>query len=178
MQILHPSPGPSKSTRKRLPIPVVIGRIAARSAKRRMSWPHTVSTGGSVRSSAPSRADPRARHRWPACMKNDFRTARRRPCTLPCSTTAATIARSAPCIGSWRRRERPASAATNSLIPETSCWPQFPISSGVGTSPSLSGVNYFFRPAPGSLIVAEHKLLGPAKWTYFHLYVILDVFSR
>ena len=22
------------------------------------------------------------------------------------------------------------------------------------------------------------KLLGPAKWTYFHLYVILDVFSR
>src|SRR6202790_5370131 len=22
------------------------------------------------------------------------------------------------------------------------------------------------------------KLLGPAKWTYFHLYVILDIFSR
>ena len=22
------------------------------------------------------------------------------------------------------------------------------------------------------------KLLGPAKWTYFYLYVILDVFSR
>ncbi len=22
------------------------------------------------------------------------------------------------------------------------------------------------------------KLIGPAKWTYFHLYVILDVFSR
>jgi putative transposase len=22
------------------------------------------------------------------------------------------------------------------------------------------------------------KLLGPVKWTYFHLYVILDIFSR
>jgi hypothetical protein len=22
------------------------------------------------------------------------------------------------------------------------------------------------------------KLLGPAKWTYFHLYVILDIFTR
>ena len=22
------------------------------------------------------------------------------------------------------------------------------------------------------------KLLGPAKWTYFHLYVIIDIFSR
>ena len=22
------------------------------------------------------------------------------------------------------------------------------------------------------------KLRGPAKWTYFHLYVILDIFSR
>src|SRR5579864_4186862 len=32
-----PSPGPSSSTRKRLPIPVVIGRIAVRSARRRMS---------------------------------------------------------------------------------------------------------------------------------------------
>ena len=38
-----------------------------------------------------------------------------------------------------------------------SCWPAGPTSCGAGTSPSCS---------------------GPAKWTYFYLYVILDVFSR
>ena len=28
------------------------------------------------------------------------------------------------------------------------------------------------------LVLDIPKLLGPAKWTYFYLYVILDVFSR
>ena len=26
--------------------------------------------------------------------------------------------------------------------------------------------------------LGHYKLLGPAKWTYFYLYVIMDVFSR
>ena len=58
------------------------------------------------------------------------------------------------------QRTRCASGATSSAIPSTpppSCWPAGPTSSGAGTSPSCS---------------------GPAKWTYFYLYVILDVFSR
>jgi transposase InsO family protein len=42
-------------------------------------------------------------------------------------------------------------------MPPRSCWPAGPTSCGVGISP---------------------KRLGPAKWTYFYLYVMLDVFSR
>ena len=71
------------------------------------------------------------------------------------------LASSARCTGCWPRA-RPASAndATSAPTPPTprpSCSPSGPTRSGPGTSPSCS---------------------GPAKWTYYYLYVILDVFSR
>ena len=53
-----------------------------------------------------------------------------------------------------------ASAATSSigpLTPRRSCWPSARTRCTRGTSP---------------------KLKGPAKWSYFYLYVILDVYSR
>ena len=93
-------------------------------------------------------------------MKSDSRTALRQPCRPPCWTKASISARLAPCTASWNRRENLASAAISSFIRLTkspSCWPPLPTSFGVGTSPSCA---------------------GPVKWTYFYLYVILDVFSR
>ena len=69
-------------------------------------------------------------------------------------------ARCGPCIASWTNTIRFESGATSSvtrLSKAPSCWPPLPIRSGLGTSPSC---------------------LGPAKWTYFYLYVILDIFSR
>ncbi len=85
---------------------------------------------------------------------------RLRPCTPRCSTRAATWARCAPCTGCWRPtaacRER-----RNQL-----------------THPAYS--------KPELLAIAPNqvwswditKFKGPAKWTCFHLYVILDIFSR
>jgi hypothetical protein len=48
------------------------------------------------------------------------------------------------------------------------------IRSAGGTTPRPS---YWRRNATKSEL-RHHKLLGPAKWTYFCLYVILDIFSR
>ena len=73
---------------------------------------------------------------------------------------ASIFARRGPCIASWKKTAPRASAAINSFIRNIrsrSCWPPRPINFGVGTSPSCA---------------------APAKWTYFYLYVILDVFSR
>ena len=69
-------------------------------------------------------------------------------------------ARSAPCIGCSDKRANPANAATNSTHPHYK-------------KPELLAT------APNQLWSWDiTKLLGPAKWTYFYLYVILDVFSR
>ena len=112
---------------------------------------------------APARSLSRGRARGGAAglfMKSDSRTALRRPCRPLCWTKASTSARPAPCTASWNRRGNLASAAINSSIRLTispSCWPPHPTNFGAGTSPSC---------------------WGPAKWTYFYLYVILDVFSR
>src|SRR4051812_3182445 len=93
-------------------------------------------------------------------MRRDFKTARRLRFTLRCSTKAGIIARFAPCTGFSKARARRVSAATNSctrLTRSLNCWPL----------------------APNQLWSWDiTKLLGPAKWTYFYLYVILDVFSR
>src|SRR5438128_330482 len=83
-----------------------------------------------------------------------------------CWTKACTAARPAPCTVCSKMRARRANAATSSLIlpiRNRSCWPPLPISSGVGIRLRTCRIT---------------KLLGPAKWTYFYLYVILDVFSR
>jgi len=61
---------------------------------------------------------------------------------------------------SWPSTRRCGSGAISSAIPSMpppSCWPAGQPSCGAGTS---------------------RKLLGPTKWTYFYLYVMLDVFSR
>jgi transposase InsO family protein len=62
------------------------------------------------------------------------------------------------------------------------CWPPFTAacasnatSSPTRPTPSRSSLRPA-RPRVWSWDIS--KLLGPAKWTYFYLYVILDVFSR
>jgi putative transposase len=73
---------------------------------------------------------------------------------------AGIIARFAPCAGFWKARAKRVNVATSLCIRLTrnpSGWPP-------GRTSSWSW--------------DITKLLGPAKWTYFYLYVILDVFSR
>ena len=93
-------------------------------------------------------------------MRSAFKTVRRPRSTPPCWMKASTAARSAPCTASWSRKAKFTNVATSSPIRLTrsrSCWP----------------------PRPNQLWSWDiTKLLGPAKWTYFYLYVILDVFSR
>ena len=87
-------------------------------------------------------------------------TARRRRSWRRCSTKAATCARSGRCIGSWPRIGRSGSGAINASIPGT-------------PNPELVAA------APNQTWSWDiTKLLGPTKWTYFHLYVVLDIFSR
>ena len=66
------------------------------------------------------------------------------------STPGSTSAPNARCIASWPRTGRCESGAISSAIPS-------------------------IRPLWSWDIT---KLIGPAKWTYFYLYVMLDVFSR
>ena len=71
----------------------------------------------------------------------------------------ALSAQCAPCTACSRAPTAPGSGAANSPIRPTSspsCWP---------------------RPQSG-LVLGHHQAKGPAKWTCFHLYVILDIFSR
>ena len=80
--------------------------------------------------------------------------------TPRCSTRAATCARRARCTASWPATTRSASGATSCATrttPSPSCWPR--------------GPNQVW-----SWDIT--KLKGPAKWAYFYLYVILDIFSR
>src|ERR1700682_3748926 len=80
--------------------------------------------------------------------------------TPGCSTKDATSARSARCTASWKRIRRCASAAISSVTPTM-------------LPPKLLATG------PNELWSWDiTKLAGPAKWTYFYLYVILDVFSR
>ena len=99
---------------------------------------------------------------WPACTRTASRVAR------PAAVYATLLdeghyhcSMPAPCIGSWPQRGKCATGARSAPIRRTrnpNCWPLDPISEpGAGTSPELK---------------------GPAKWTYFYLYVLLDVFSR
>jgi len=72
---------------------------------------------------------------------------------------APTSLRSAPCIASFRRKGSRVSAVTSSSTPHR--------------LPELLATG------PNQLWTWDiTKLLGPAKWTYYYLYVILDVFSR
>ena len=104
---------------------------------------------------------PSARRCWPSCTASGSSTARRRRSTRRCSTRAATCAPSARCTGSWPpSTARCASGATSSTHPAYA-------------APEL------LAERPNELWSWDiTKLKGPAKWTYYYLYVILDVFSR
>ena len=75
-------------------------------------------------------------------------------------TREPTSARFARCIGFWWSTARSESAGTNGAIrttPSRSCWPKRPTRFGRGILRSF---------------------VAPFKWTYYYLYVILDIFSR
>ena len=100
------------------------------------------------------------RRSWTSCTRIASSIRHRLRCMPPCWMKEPTIVRFGPCIAFWTRRARFGSAATRPGIPSTrhrSSWPPLPIRSGRGISRSCS---------------------GPVKWTYFYLYVILDIFSR
>ena len=73
---------------------------------------------------------------------------------------ASITARSAPCIAFSLRTAKFLSGVGNFVIrptPNRNCWPE----------------------APNQVWSWDiTKLKGPVKWTYFYLYVILDIFSR
>ncbi len=93
-------------------------------------------------------------------MASASSTPRRRRCTPRCSTRAAISARCARCTGCWR----PPAAARERRNQLTH--PAY-------TKPELLAI------APNQVWSWDiTKLKGPAKWTCFHLYVILDIFSR
>ena len=93
-------------------------------------------------------------------MKSDSRTARRQPCRPPCWTKASISVRLAPCTASSNRQGESRERRDQLVHPAYQ-------------KPELLAT------APNQLWSWDiTKLLGPAKWTYFYLYVILDVFSR
>ena len=74
---------------------------------------------------------------------------------------------------------RSPNAAVSAAIPfikSPNCWPKRPIRSGPGSEarPGLPGIKL----SGGQFEVPNTKLMGPVKWSYFYLYVILDIFSR
>ena len=73
---------------------------------------------------------------------------------------AIITARCARCIDCWPPKARSESGDANAVIP-------------LYTKPELLAVR------PNEVWSWDiSKLKGPAKWTCFHLYVILDIFSR
>ena len=81
-------------------------------------------------------------------------------CTRRCSTRASICVRSGRCTASWPRTRRSGSAgpsAATRAIRSPRWWPARPTRCG-----------------PEDIT----RLLGPEKWQYFYLYVILDIFSR
>src|ERR1039457_3304183 len=113
-------------------------------------------------------------------MNNDSKIALPPPSMPRCWTRVAITAPSAPCTGSWRRRVKLASAAINSPS-------MYRLLAQEGeTRERRNQLTHPPYQKPELLATAPNqlwswditKLLGPAKWTYFYLYVILDVFSR
>src|SRR5450756_2546918 len=76
-----------------------------------------------------------------------------------CIRDRSITARSAPCTASWPQARKSASGAS-------SCGPIY-------KKPEL------LAQAPNEVWSWDiTKLMGPAKWSYFYLYVIIDIFSR
>ena len=67
------------------------------------------------------------------------------------------------------------SAATRS-IKSPSFWPSAPIKYGAGSEARRGHAGV--KLSGGQFEAPNTKLMGPVKWSYFYLYVILDIFSR
>lgn len=97
-----------------------------------------------------------------SCTRIASATRRLPKSSPPCWTKARTFVRCAPCIGSW---EIPARSEVRERRDQL-CHPHY-------QKPQLLAT------APNQVWSWDiTKLLGPVKWTYFYLYVILDIFSR
>ena len=74
-----------------------------------------------------------------------------------------------------RLRNAAVSAAIRS-IKSPNCWPKGPIKYGPGSEarPGIARIKL----SGGQFEAPNTKLMGPVKWSYFYLYVILDIFSR
>ena len=104
---------------------------------------------------------PSARPFWPSCTPSASSTARPRRSGRRCSTRAATWRLSARCTGCW-----PPSTARSRERRDQLRHPSY-------AAPEL------LAERPNEVYSWDiTKLKGPATWTYFYLYVILDVFSR
>src|SRR6266567_4923145 len=92
-------------------------------------------------------------------MRIVFRTLRPPRSTRRCLMRASFIARSAPCIACWKRAE---SRERRDQL----------------SHPPYQKPELLATQANQLWSWDITKLRGPAKWTCYHLYVILDVFSR
>ncbi len=94
------------------------------------------------------------------CANPGSSTNPRRKSTPSCSTRASIIARSGPCTASSTRTARCSERRHQLRHP-------------VYKKPEL------IADGPNQVWSWDiTKLMGPAKWTYFYLYVIIDIFSR
>ena len=86
---------------------------------------------------------------------------------------------SAACIAFLQPRARSSNAAASVVIRSVrspNCWPRPPIRSGRGSAarPGMARIKL----SGGQFAAPITKLMGPVKWLYFYLYVILDIDRR
>ena len=74
-----------------------------------------------------------------------------------------------------RLRSAAVSVATRS-IKSPSFWPSAPIKYGAGSEARRGHAGV--KLSGGQFEAPNTKLMGPVKWSYIYLYVILDIFSR
>ena len=147
-------------------IQLLAPRVGQAAACRALGLPRASSTAVCNRSRCQRRGPPPARfcrrrsgrRYWITCTRNAFGTRLRRRSTPRCWMKASTVLDRTMyriLAAEGESRERRDQLATP--LPET------PVT-GHGSQPTLE--------------LGHHQTAGPAKWTYFYLYVILDVFSR
>ena len=128
--------------------------------------PSTVAKGPLPGPGSPARRPPghwiapSASASWTCSPPRASSTAPRARSSPHCSTKAGTCARNAPCTASWPPNSRSENGA---------------ISSAIRTTPKPE----LLATAPNQVWSWDiTRLLGPKPWTYFYLYVLLDIFSR
>ena len=96
---------------------------------------------------------------WRSCTAGSLSIKLLPPYGRSCWTKGDTCARSEPCTAFWPNVWKLENAAASAAIPNT---------------PSRN----FWPPARTNAAWDITKLKGPVKWSYYYLYVILDIFSR